>query len=777
MSDGGRLHLPAYRDLFAGRDTERVAVGELLTSGPTRVVTLTGPPGIGKTRLAVASAQDYAQQRQVGAVFVDLVPVRDAARALAEMARAVGIQPRPGGTVFEQLVEVLGSSELLIALDNCEHVLTVGAFVGQLIAACPGLRVLATSRERLRISVEQEFPVPPLPMPSVADTANLEALASNPSVAVLVDRARRTNPRFELTAANAEPLADACVRLEGLPLALELAAARLKVLTPGELRFRLDKRMELLASTARDLPARQRALRAAIAWSHDLLNPAERSLFRRLSVFVGSWTIADAQAVCTDDETEPLGVVESLLDKSLIRRITPDGDEAQFAMLESLRQFAAEQLGAHRETEAVRARHATHFTVLARHLESAIGRPEEHSVVRRALAKDPAGDMTAALEHCLEAGKWQSALALAAALGWLAYHRGEVGAGAAVLEDVLDRVDPAAVESGEDATGALAVAGVLAWNAGALARAESRLRAAVRISGDAGDLRHSSVAYALLGHVARLSGRAAESAEWHRRAAAGFAQRGNRVGQAWAAHDLGLLARDRGDLDEAVDLQRAAIREFRDLDYPWAAAWSGWALGAALCLRGAPEQAAPVLGEALETFHAIDDTRGVAQCFEGLARVACELAAYEAGARLVGAAAALRRRLGTPASEADSAFVHAVSESLAAALGPDPADRLRHSGRTMPLADAIAVAVAVAAGQAPADARPGAVALTRRERQVAALVASGRTNRQIGKALGIAEKTAEVHLQHAMAKLGARSRAEVAAWAAANDLLAGVRDG
>jgi non-specific serine/threonine protein kinase len=302
------------------------------------------------------------------------------------------------------------------------------------------------------------------------------------------------------------------------------------------------------------------------------------------------------------------------------------------------------------------------------------------------------------------------------------------------------------------------------------------LQAALRTSDGGTDLRHASVARAFLGHVARLGGRYQESAEWHRHAAAGFERNGNRVGAAWARHDLGLLARDRGDLDEAVSLQRAAIRELRDLDYPWAVAWAAWALGTALCLRGAPEQAAPVLGEALATFHTLDDTRGVAQCFEGLARVACELAAYEAGARLIGAAAVLRRRLGTPASEADAAFVDAVDANLAAALGADAADRLRQSGRTMRLAEAIDMATAIAAGQAPADVRSAAVALTRRERQVAALVASGRTNRQIGKALGIAEKTAEVHVQHTMAKLGARSRAEVAAWAVANNLLAGARE-
>ena len=249
----------------------------MLAHTQTRLVTLTGPPGIGKTRLAVACAAAYAQRSGCAAVFVDLAPVRDPALVMAELAQAVGVEPRGGMDLTGQLAAALGDEERLVVLDNCEHVLAAAPDVGQLLAACPRLRVLATSRERLRLSAEQEFPVPPLAMPAPADVADLGGLAANPSVALLLDRARRTNPSFDLTSANALLLASVCVRLEGLPLAIELAAARLKVLTPGELLFRLGSRMEVLAGSTRDVPVRQRALRNAIAWSYDLLDPGERA--------------------------------------------------------------------------------------------------------------------------------------------------------------------------------------------------------------------------------------------------------------------------------------------------------------------------------------------------------------------------------------------------------------------------------------------------------------------------------------------------------------------
>jgi predicted ATPase/DNA-binding CsgD family transcriptional regulator len=774
MADAGRpvrSGLPSPADLLVGRDGELEALARILARPQTRLVTLTGPPGIGKTRLAVACASAHAGRGGDAPVFVDLAPVRDPALATVELAQAMGIEPRGGTDLIGQLAAAVGHREQLVVLDNCEHLLAAAPDVGRALAACPRLRMIATSRERLRLSAEQEFPVPPLAMPAPADVADLSSLAANPSVALLLDRARRTNPSFDLTAANALLLASACVRLEGLPLAIELAAARLKVLTPGELVFRLGSRMEVLVGSTRDVPVRQRALRNAIAWSYELLDSGERGLFRKLSVFAGRWTLADAGRVCAVTENDALTMVESLLDKSLIRRLPGDEQTAEFSMLESLREYAAEMLAASAEAEQTRARHAEHYAGLAEQFEASLGLPEERTLVQR-LGRHHA-DLRAALDYCLSSGRDAWALWLATALGWYHYTFGDLDHGQALVNAVL----PLAATS-DDATegaqiGVLIVAGVLAWATGEMSQAEGFLRSALERSEGRGHERRAGFACAFLGHVARAGGQWDVSADWHRRAEAEFRRVGNTPGVAWARHDLGLLARDHGDLDKAAELLRVSLRDFRELDYPWAVAWSAWGLGATLSEQGRLEEADPLLAEALNIYADLNDPRGVAQALEVLAQVASERAHYQSAARLIGAAAALRERVAGRQLDTEQARTQTVAQVLTRALGPQDADLLIHAGRTMPVAQAVDLASAVASGTAPGDRdRTPQVSLTPRERQVAALVASGRTNRQIGRVLGISEKTTEVHVHHVMSKLDARSRAEVAAWAVTHHLSA-----
>jgi non-specific serine/threonine protein kinase len=480
--------------------------------------------------------------------------------------------------------------------------------------------------------------------------------------------------------------------------------------------------------------------------------------------------------VCGVSIGQVLAPVESLLDKSLIRRLPDDTDTAEFAMLESLREFAAEQLTSLGEISDVRATHAEHFAGLAVEFEASIGLPEEryswpHWGRHHA-------DLRAALDYCLDTGEQARTLPLAAALGWYYHTRGAVGHGQLLVDQVL-ALDIAQPDTPRDEregvagpiAGVLEVAGILALGTGQPRRAEDLLLRALATSEECGDKRRAAIACAFLGHVARAGGHWDEAAEWHRRAAEGFRQGDNAQGVAWARHDLGLLARERGDLREAETLLRASLRDFRELDYPWAVAWSAWGLGTALSAKGDLENARRLLAEALGIYGEVDDPRGVAQCLEALAEIACEQAHYQTAARLIGSAAALRNRLSAPPPDAEQERTAAVERTLARSLGPDAAARLMQTGRAMPPRQAAELGMAVALGSAPADRdRPDSVTLTRRERQVAALVSSGRTNRQIGRVLGISEKTAEVHLQHVMAKLDARNRAEVAAWAVSHHL-------
>ena len=501
-------------------------------------------------------------------------------------------------------------------------------------------------------------------------------------------------------------------------------------------------------------------------------------MFRRLSVFAGGWTLADAGSVCAVNGNDALAMVESLLDKSLIRRLPGDEQTAEFSMLESLREYAAEQLASRAEAEETQARHAGHYAGLAAQFEASIGLPEERTSVLQ-VGRHHA-DLRAALDYCLDAGREAWALWLIVALGWYHYTHGDLGAGQALVDAALPltagRSDPAAVSDDATAggqTGVLIVAGALAWATGETGRAQGLLLSALERSEGRGDARRAAIACAFLGHVARAGGEWDASADWHRRAEAGFREGGNTQGVAWARHDLGLLARDHGDLGSAAELLRASLRDFRELDYPWAVAWSAWGLGTTLSAQGRLEEAGPLLAEALRIYTDVNDPRGVAQCLEALAHVASERAHYEGAARLIGAAAALRERVAARPPDAEQARSSAVERVLARALGPQDADTLIHAGRTMPTQQAADLAIAVGSGAAPGDPdRSRQVPLTPRERQVAVLVASGRTNRQIGRVLGISEKTAEVHLHHVMSKLDARSRAEVAAWAVTHHLSA-----
>jgi predicted ATPase/DNA-binding XRE family transcriptional regulator len=360
--------LPNPLTRLIGREAEVRTLQDQLRDDAVRWLTLTGPGGVGKTRLALAVAATMADAFPEGIVFVDLTPLTDPDLVLPTVATTLGVRESAGRQLIETLSTFLGPKRLLLVLDNCERVLPAAPALTRLLGASPGLAFVATSREPFHVRGEHEFPVLPLLLPVADQLPALTAVTQGPAVALFVDRATAVQPEFTLSAGDATTIAAICHRLDGLPLAIELAAARVKMLPPAALLARLEPRLPLLTGGGRDLPARQRTMRDTIAWSHDLLTGEEQVLFRRLAVFTGGFTLAAAAAVVTDPASpalDPFEGVASLLDKSVLRQQTgPDG-EPRFAMLETVREFALGQLTASGEEPVIRARHAAWCLALA----------------------------------------------------------------------------------------------------------------------------------------------------------------------------------------------------------------------------------------------------------------------------------------------------------------------------------------------------------------------------------------------------------------------------
>src|ERR1700681_3145236 len=364
-------NLPAQRTGFVGREKEVVAVKELLLRQNVRLVTVTGPGGIGKTRLAVEVANGLVESFPGGTHFVSLSSLSDPGLIASVIVQALGIREAGGQSPLEILTKNLQDSSrapMLLLLDNFEHLVQAAPTVAELLATGPNLKIMVTSRAALHVYGEHEFPVPPLALPDSRSVSPVEVLLQCPAVALFVQRAAAAKPDFELNRGNASAVTEICARLDGLPLAIELAAARVKVLSPSSMLTRLSSRMQLLTGGSRDLPQRQQTLRAAMDWSYDLLNAAEQKLFRRLSVFVGGCTLEGAEAVCNtkgDLDLDLLDAIASMVDKSLAQQVEQAKGELRFAMLETIREYALEKLESSGEEASTKRAHAAYCLVLA----------------------------------------------------------------------------------------------------------------------------------------------------------------------------------------------------------------------------------------------------------------------------------------------------------------------------------------------------------------------------------------------------------------------------
>jgi predicted ATPase/DNA-binding XRE family transcriptional regulator len=564
------VRLPTPPTALVGRERDQTAAAAKLdpTSSHGRLLTLLGPGGVGKTRLALAVAGRLAPMYSDGVTFVDLAPLRDARLVSATIAVALDVRESDGRSARDLLREHLRERQLLLILDNFEHVLGAAPLLAELLEACPRLRLLVTSRTALRLRSEQRYSVLPLAAPT-KDLAGLDAIAASPAVRLFVDRARAVGADFALDARNAHAVAAICRHVDGLPLAIELAAARAALLPPEALLPRVERRLPLLTGGAADLPPRQRTLRETLNWSQALLGPAEQVLFRRLAVFAGGWTLAAAEAVCADADLTADDVLEhlgALVDSSLVQSSIGVQGEPRFGMLETIREYASEQQAQAGETVAIARRHLEWCLALVR--PGSADPPDPQAIGRLAQEHD---NLRAALRGAIDTGAVEDGLWLAVALTSLWFVRGAHGEGRDWLTTLLAMSDADPRVSTAARAHALAAAGLLAFCQAEYATAESLLGDAQALIDPPGTELLAGVIVHFLGNVARRRGQLARAQALCESALASFQRLGHRMWEATTLAHLAFVRHDQGNLTSATRLARASLALFEASGNTWGA--------------------------------------------------------------------------------------------------------------------------------------------------------------------------------------------------------------
>ncbi|HZQ36124.1 MAG TPA: hypothetical protein VFD32_09340, partial [Dehalococcoidia bacterium] len=624
-----------------GRERELMDLTSLL--GRARLVTLIGPGGIGKTRLALAAAEQEYGRFPHGVYFVDLAPLRDAAQIPGALAQVLGVREVPAQPLTAVLSTALRERCLLIVFDNFEHILGGAGLVEAILTACPLLTVLATSRAVLQLPGEHLYPVPPLSVPA-ADTASIETLTESPAVALFVARAQAIQPDFALTQHTAVGVAAICRRLDGLPLALELAAARMKIFSPAALLTRLDRCLPVLTGGARTAPERQQTLRATLAWSYDLLGAGEQALFRRLAVFSGGWTLEAAEQVCdVEGSGSVLATLASLVDQSLVeRQANPDG-AVRFSMLETLREFAAEQLSASGEESALRGRHALAFLALAEAAAPSVATIRVSEAWQARLEQEH-DNLRSALASCLAAGdRSDEALRLAAALVSFWHTRGHLSEGRRWLAQALAAGSQAPAASRAWAlTGDAVLAGFQSDYAAACAQAE----AALALWRELDDAQGIAFTLAHLGFGTTMRGQLAVGRALVEESVAAWRALGGGAGLTMALNMLALATRLQGDYAASAAAAAEELLLAREQQDPLWMAMATRQLGRLAVDQHDGVRAAQLLGESLALFRQQADPWQVAASLLDLTHVALAEGAHARARRCGEEALGLFEQLG-----------------------------------------------------------------------------------------------------------------------------------
>jgi predicted ATPase/DNA-binding CsgD family transcriptional regulator len=764
---GSHGSLPAEVTSFVGRRHEVSGVRRMLSA--SRLVTLTGGGGVGKTRLAQRVGSEMRRAFPDGVWFVELAELRDPDLVTVTVAEALGLREGSVSPDAPGLADFLADQQALLILDNCEQLIGACADLAEtLLRSCPELRILATSRQALRLAGEATLAVQPLSVPEEDLRCTPADLARYESASLLVERATAVDPDFTVTDDNCATIARLCQALEGVPLAIELAVSRLRVLTLEQILERLTDRYRLLTSGARNAPARQQTLRALIDWSWDLCSDAERTLWSRVSVFSGGLELDAAERICADDRLPAdsiLDLIASLVDKSVLTR-SGDGPRARYKMLEVVREYGAMRLAEAGEEHQVAERHCGWFAELAAYGGRHWASPDQAALMLR--LRDEQANLRVALEFAVTEGPPKVALRMAADLEYHWIIRGFLSEGRHWLDRAL------AMPAPEHWTRvkALRVAALIAILQDDQARAEPLLEDARRLAGTLPPSVELAYIPLVQGDMEMFQGQPVAAVPLFEHALAVFRGLGARSGEMWT---LAMLGMARG-LAEEPSSGYADLLACRDMSIAsgdvWWRSFALWSLSVLRWLDGDNAGATEAAKQSLEVRALVEDEQfTVVLALESLAWIAGSERRDQRSAELLGWSERMWRAMHTSLSSSRSLqeFRERTVTAVRGRMGERAYDAAARRGAEMSIAEAVTAGLERSPDAAvPAPRSPGTdFGLTRREREVAALIAEGLSNREIAARLVVAQRTAEGHVENILSKLGFTSRAQVAGWLAA----------